>query len=55
MSQLVTAYAPWKLDAFRYETVVVYPWVHGYKHNVFDQYPWNYLDVDVARRAAANR
>jgi hypothetical protein len=29
--------------------------VHGYKHNVFDQYPWNYLDVDVARRAAANR
>jgi len=55
MSQLVTAYAPWKLDAFRYETVVVYPWVLGYKHNVFDQYPWKYLDVDVARRAAANK
>ena len=55
MSQLVTAYAPWKLDAFRYETVIVYPWVQGYKHNVFDQYPWQYLDVDVARRAAANK
>jgi ABC-type transport system substrate-binding protein len=53
MSQLVTAYAPWKLDAFRYETVVVYPWVLGYKHNVFDQYPWQYLDVEVARRAVA--
>jgi oligopeptide transport system substrate-binding protein len=55
MSQLVTAYAPWKLDAFRYETVLVYPWVLGYKHNVFDQYPWQYLDLDVARRAAAKK
>jgi len=55
MSQLVTAYAPWKLDAFRYETVLVYPWVLGYKHSVFDQYPWQYLDVDVARRASANK
>ena len=55
MSQLVTAYAPWKLDAYRYETVLVYPWVIGYKHNVFDQYPWKYLDVDVARRTTASR
>ncbi|HTR57877.1 MAG TPA: ABC transporter substrate-binding protein [Casimicrobiaceae bacterium] len=55
MSQLVTAYAPWKLDAFRYETVVAYPWVLGYKHNVFDQYPWLYLDLDVARRNAAGK
>jgi len=53
MSQLVTAYAPWKLDAFRYETVLVYPWVLGYKHNVFDQHPWLHLDVDMPRRAAA--
>jgi ABC-type transport system substrate-binding protein len=55
MSQLVTAYAPWKLDAFRYETVLVYPWVMGYKHNVFDQYPWQYLDVDVARREGSKK
>ncbi len=55
MSQLVTAYAPWKLDAFRYETVLVYSWVLGYKHNVFDQYPWKYLDLDLARRAAASK
>src|SRR6266536_456899 len=55
MSQLVTAYAPWKLDAFRYETVLVYPWVLGYKHNVFDQYPWKYLDVDVARREGSKK
>jgi oligopeptide transport system substrate-binding protein len=55
MSRLMTAYAPWKLDAFRYETVLVYPWVLGYKHNVFDQYPWQYLDVDVAQRARTGK
>ncbi len=55
MSQLVTAYAPWKLDAYRYETILVYPWVLGYKYNPFDQFPWQYLDLDVARRAAAGK
>lgn len=53
MSELVTAYAPWKLDAYRYETVLVYPWVLGFKYNPFDQFPWMYLDLDVARRKAA--
>ncbi len=33
MSALVTAYAPWMLDVYRYENVVVYPWVVGYKYN----------------------
>ena len=50
MSGLVTAYAPWKLDAYRYETVLIYPWVLGYKYSAFDQYPWKYLDLDAARR-----
>ena len=53
MSELVTAYAPWKLDAYRYETVLIYPWVLGYKYNPFNQFPWQYLDLDVARREAA--
>jgi ABC-type transport system substrate-binding protein len=55
MSELVTAYAPWKLDAYRYETVLIYPWVLGYKYNPFNQFPWQYLDLDVARREAANK
>jgi ABC-type transport system substrate-binding protein len=53
MSQLVTAYAPWKLDAYRYETVLIYPWVLGYKYSPFDKFPWKYLGLDSARRAAA--
>jgi len=53
MSQIVAAYAPWKINAYRYENVLVYPWVLGYKLNVFNLHPWQYLDIDttMARRA----
>ena len=47
MSQIVAAYAPWKLNAYRYENVIVYPWVEGYKLNVFNVQPWLYLDIDT--------
>ena len=47
MSQIVAAYAPWKINAYRYENVVVYPWVLGYKLNVFNVHPWQYLDIDA--------
>jgi ABC-type transport system substrate-binding protein len=50
MSALVTAYAPWMLDVYRIENVVVYPWVQGYKYNPIDQHPWQYYDLDPARR-----
>ena len=48
MSQIVAAYAPWKLNAYRIENVVVYPWVIGYKYNPFNQHPWQYLDIDMS-------
>ena len=53
MSQLVAAYAPWKLTAYRIENIAVYPWVIGFKYNPFNQNPWQYLDIDLAvpRRA----
>ena len=46
MSQLVAAYAPWKINAYRYENIMLYPWVEGYKLNVFNTQPWQYLDLD---------
>ncbi|HTL77064.1 MAG TPA: ABC transporter substrate-binding protein [Casimicrobiaceae bacterium] len=46
MSELVNAYAPWVLTAFRYENVLVQPWLRGYKYNPTYQYPFAYLDVD---------
>ena len=55
MSELVNAYAPWILNAYRYENVIVQPWVLGYKHTVFDWHPWKYYDIDLERRKAAQK
>ena len=55
LSGLVTAYAPWVLLAFRYESVLVQPWVIGYKYNPTYQYPFPYLDLDLPRRVQAAR
>jgi oligopeptide transport system substrate-binding protein len=55
MSELVNAYAPWMLNAYRYENVLVHPWVRGYKHTVYEQHPWRYYDIDVEKRNAAGK
>jgi ABC-type transport system substrate-binding protein len=55
MSELVNAYAPWLLNAYRYENVLVQPWVLGYKHTVFDWHAWKYYDIDVGRRNSAGK
>ena len=55
MSELVIAYSPWMLNAYRYENILVQPWVLGFKHTVYDQNPWRYYDLDVARRTAAGK
>ena len=36
MSSLVTAYAPWVLNTYRIENIVVHPWVLGYKRKAND-------------------
>jgi oligopeptide transport system substrate-binding protein len=55
MSDLVNGYAPWVLTVFRYENVLVHPWLLGYKYDSFCQHPWTYYDIDTAMRAAAMR
>jgi oligopeptide transport system substrate-binding protein len=47
MSAIVSAYAPWYFDTYRYENVVRYPWLLGYKHSVFHAHPWQYYDIDM--------
>ena len=54
MGDLVNAYAPWNVTVFRYENVLVQPWLVGFKYNPFNQHPWQYLDVEPGRRGAAN-
>ena len=55
MSELVTIYAPWNLHAYRYENVLVQPWLVGYKYNAFNRHPWPYYDVDSKRRKSASQ
>jgi ABC-type transport system substrate-binding protein len=55
MGALVSAYAPWNVTVFRYENVLVHPWVVGYKYNGYNQHPWAYFDVDVEKRRAASK
>jgi oligopeptide transport system substrate-binding protein len=52
MSELVGGYAPLVLGVYRYENLVAYPWVLGFKRNAFMPHPWKYLDIDLARRSA---
>jgi len=55
MSELVTIYAPWNLHAYRYENVLVQPWLVGYKYSAFNRHPWAYYDVDGKRRKSASQ
>jgi len=47
MSEIVAAYAPWKINAYRYENILVYPWVEGFKIHAFNFNPWQFLDIDT--------
>ncbi len=47
MSAIVSGYAPWYFDVYRYENVIRYPWIIGYKHSVFQAHPWQYYDLDM--------
>lgn len=51
MAELAAVYAPWQVDVFRFESTIVQPWVLGYKKNPFIVHPWQYLDIDPARRS----
>ena len=53
MSEIVNVYAPWVLGPFRYENVLIQPWVLGYKYSPTFQYPFPYLDIDTTQRVAA--
>jgi ABC-type transport system substrate-binding protein len=53
MTELIGIYVPWAVTIYRYENALVQPWLLGYKYNPIQQHPWQYLDIDLARRASA--
>ncbi len=54
MTDIVAAYAPMGGGVYRIENTLAWPWVLGYRKDSFRSQPWRFVDVDVARRKAAN-
>jgi ABC-type transport system substrate-binding protein len=50
MTDLVLAYAPWRLDYYLLEDPVAQPWVHNFVPHPIDNESWKYLDVDADKR-----
>ncbi|HEX8012991.1 MAG TPA: ABC transporter substrate-binding protein [Casimicrobiaceae bacterium] len=50
MTELVVAYAPWRLTHHLLEDHVVQPWVVGYKPHPIRADIWKYLDIDESKR-----
>jgi ABC-type transport system substrate-binding protein len=50
MATIVSAYNPWDRGVYRYENTLVRPWVQGYKKNIYIEHPWQFLDIDTAKR-----
>ncbi len=50
MVGLISVYAPWLVETYKAQQVLVQPWVLGYKKHPFAHEPWKYLDIDTARR-----
>ncbi len=50
MTQLVVAYAPWRLISWGLEDHLVQPWVRNYKPHPIRSTVWQYLDIDPAKR-----
>ena len=55
MTDLVIAYAPWKLTHHLLEDHVIQPWVVGYKPHPIRSDIWMYLDIDPASGGASPR
>ena len=49
MVHLIWVYNPWRVNSlFRY-TILIQPWVIGYKKHPFGHEPWRYLDIDLSK------
>ncbi len=50
MTELVLAYAPWRLMDHRIEDHLVQPWILNYRAHPVREELWRYLDVDTSPR-----
>jgi ABC-type transport system substrate-binding protein len=50
MVHIIWVYAPWRVNSLIRGSVLIHPWLLGYKKHPFAQEQFRYLDIDVTRR-----
>jgi oligopeptide transport system substrate-binding protein len=49
MVRLIWVYNPWRVNSLFQYTILIRPWVIGYKKHPFGHEPWRYLDIDRSK------
>jgi len=49
MVHLLWVYNPWTVNYLKQGTILIQPWVIGFKKHPFAHEPWRYLDVDLGK------
>ena len=52
LGEIASAYMPVMLGTYRYRTVLMQPWLQGFRPDPFFREPWRFMDIDVAQREA---
>jgi len=55
MVKLIWVFNPWRVNSIMRNTVLIHPWVIGYKKHPFAHEPFRYLDVDLDQLKGAVR
>jgi ABC-type transport system substrate-binding protein len=50
MNEIATVYSIWHPGVFRYQNVLMQPWLSNYKRNPFRQHFWHLMDIDETKR-----
>lgn len=49
MVRLLWVYNPWRVNYLKQGTILIHPWMLGYKRHPFQHEPWRYVDIDLAK------
>ncbi len=49
MVRILWVYNPWRVNSQLTNSILIHPWVIGYKKHPFAHAPWRYLDIDLEK------
>ena len=50
MVRLLWVYNPWRVNTLKQGTILIQPWLLGYKQHPFAYEPWRYIDIDLSKK-----